>query len=103
MSMDKPGVIPVDTHVWQIASRHYLTKLQHSKSLTNKLYDEIGEYTVAIHFVLFNPKAQTKFSNWAACSGASTLTERLHSGVSGPMRNQTNVFTRGTFALYVKL
>ncbi|XP_048244931.1 N-glycosylase/DNA lyase-like isoform X1 [Haliotis rufescens] len=61
MSMDKPGSIPVDTHVWQIAARHYIPKLQHSKSLTDKLYREIGdsfrtlwgEYAGWAHSVLF--------------------------------------------------
>ncbi|XP_067660776.1 N-glycosylase/DNA lyase-like isoform X2 [Haliotis asinina] len=61
MSMDKPGSIPVDTHVWHIAARHYIPKLQHSKSLTDKLYKEIGdsfralwgEYAGWAHSVLF--------------------------------------------------
>ena len=42
MSMDKAGAIPVDTHVWQIAVRDYIPKLQQSKSLTENLYREIG-------------------------------------------------------------
>ena len=44
MSLDKPGVIPVDTHVWQIAARNYIPKLKVSKSLTDNLYKEIGSY-----------------------------------------------------------
>lgn len=43
MSLDKTGAIPVDTHVWQFAVRHYLPKLQTAKSVTDKLYREIGE------------------------------------------------------------
>ena len=43
MSLDKAGAIPVDTHVWQFAARHYLPKLQAAKSVTDKLYKEIGE------------------------------------------------------------
>ncbi|KAK3087076.1 hypothetical protein FSP39_001333 [Pinctada imbricata] len=44
MSLDKTESVPVDTHVWQIAARHYIPKLQHSKSLTDKLYKEIGDH-----------------------------------------------------------
>lgn len=44
MSLDKPGALPVDTHVWQFAARHYLPKLQRAKSITDKLYQEIGDY-----------------------------------------------------------
>ncbi|KAH3791613.1 N-glycosylase/DNA lyase-like [Dreissena polymorpha] len=44
MCLDKPGSIPVDTHVWQIAARDYMPKLAQAKSLTDKLYEEIGEH-----------------------------------------------------------
>lgn len=44
MCLDKPGSIPVDTHVWQIAARDYMPKLKQAKSLTDKLYDEIGDF-----------------------------------------------------------
>ena len=43
--LDKPGAIPVDTHVWQIAARDYMPKLKQAKSLTDKLYEEIGKTT----------------------------------------------------------
>lgn len=43
-SLDKPGAIPVDTHVWQIAGRDYMPELKARKSLTDKIYKEIGEY-----------------------------------------------------------
>ena len=42
--LDKTGSIPVDTHVWQIAARDYMPKLKQAKSLTDKLYEEIGDY-----------------------------------------------------------
>ncbi|KAI8823472.1 DNA N-glycosylase [Fimicolochytrium jonesii] len=47
MSMDKPGAIPVDTHVWQIAQRDYKMKFQtraKTKSLTPKHYVAIGDF-----------------------------------------------------------
>ncbi|KAK7504360.1 hypothetical protein BaRGS_00004226 [Batillaria attramentaria] len=61
MSLDKPGALPVDTHVWQFTARHYLPKLQSAKSVTDKLYQEIGdhfrkiwgEYAGWAHSVLF--------------------------------------------------
>ncbi|XP_078327209.1 N-glycosylase/DNA lyase-like isoform X1 [Crassostrea virginica] len=44
MSLDKTDALPVDTHVWQIAARDYLPKLSNSKTLTDKLYKEIGDH-----------------------------------------------------------
>ncbi|XP_043563732.1 N-glycosylase/DNA lyase [Chiloscyllium plagiosum] len=45
MSLDKPEVIPVDTHVWQITKRDYLSYLgAGQKTLTDKVYREIGDY-----------------------------------------------------------
>ncbi|RKO87967.1 DNA glycosylase, partial [Blyttiomyces helicus] len=43
MSLDKPGAIPVDTHVWQIAKRDYQLQALTSKTLTPKNYEAIGE------------------------------------------------------------
>ncbi|XP_072015380.1 N-glycosylase/DNA lyase-like [Amphiura filiformis] len=62
MSLDKTGAIPVDTHVWQIAARDYMPKLAKTKSLTDKIYREIGdhfrglfgEYAGWAHSVLFS-------------------------------------------------
>ncbi|XP_030064030.1 N-glycosylase/DNA lyase isoform X2 [Microcaecilia unicolor] len=43
MALDKPGAVPVDTHVWQIAKRDYLPHLgSGNKSLTERVYKEIG-------------------------------------------------------------
>lgn len=44
MSLDKTGAIPVDTHVWQIAARDYMPKLTKAKSMTDKIYREIGDH-----------------------------------------------------------
>lgn len=41
-SLDKFGEIPCDTHIWQIATR-YLPHLK-QKSLTERVYDEVGDY-----------------------------------------------------------
>lgn len=45
MSLDKMEAIPVDTHVWQIASRDYKLRVT-SKSLTTRVYNEIGRKRV---------------------------------------------------------
>jgi len=42
MSLDKLEAVPVDTHVWQIAARDYIPQLKQAKSLTDKLYTQIG-------------------------------------------------------------
>ncbi|XP_005095305.2 N-glycosylase/DNA lyase [Aplysia californica] len=44
MSLDKPGAVPVDTHVWQITLRHYMASLQKAKSLTERIYNQIGDF-----------------------------------------------------------
>ncbi|KAF7973402.1 hypothetical protein HWV62_15193 [Athelia sp. TMB] len=63
MSMDKKEVIPVDTHVHQIAIKHYGLRGSSSvkASMTPKLYDEVnaklanvwGDYAGWAHSVLF--------------------------------------------------
>lgn len=41
-SLDKHGAIPVDTHVWQLATRYYAPHLK-SKSLTPKIMPEVRQ------------------------------------------------------------
>ena len=63
MSLDQPSAIPVDTHVWQIATRDYKFKHKGKKvsSLTKDVYQGIGElfrglwgeYAGWAHSVLF--------------------------------------------------
>lgn len=43
MSLNHLEAIPVDTHVWQISCR-YLPHLKSYKSVTEKVYNEIGDY-----------------------------------------------------------
>ena len=42
MSLDKMEAVPVDTHVWQIAVRDYSFKAGGRKTLTGRMYQEIG-------------------------------------------------------------
>lgn len=42
-ALDKPGAIPVDTHVWQIARRDY-GLFANAKSLTPSVYNGIGDF-----------------------------------------------------------
>lgn len=44
MSLDKPNAIPVDTHMFQIAAKSYLPHLKGCKSVTDKVYWEIGDH-----------------------------------------------------------
>ncbi|KAK3912058.1 N-glycosylase/DNA lyase [Frankliniella fusca] len=48
MSLDHLEAIPVDTHVWQISCR-YLPHLQKYKSVTERVYNEIGDYFRALY------------------------------------------------------
>lgn len=43
MSLSHLEAIPVDTHVLKIAIEHYLPKRAEIKSMTPKLYNEIGD------------------------------------------------------------
>lgn len=43
MSLNHLEAIPVDTHVLKIATEHYLPKGRAIKSMTPKLYNEIGD------------------------------------------------------------
>lgn len=44
MSLGHLQAIPVDTHIFQIASRLYMPHLAKQKSVTDKIYNEIGDY-----------------------------------------------------------
>ncbi|XP_054710895.1 LOW QUALITY PROTEIN: N-glycosylase/DNA lyase-like [Uloborus diversus] len=44
MSLDKYNAIPVDTHIWQVTLRDYLPHLKNSKTLTSKIFQEIGNF-----------------------------------------------------------
>ncbi|XP_023021512.2 8-oxoguanine DNA glycosylase [Leptinotarsa decemlineata] len=53
MSLGHLQAIPVDTHIYQIAKRLYLPKLVENKTVTEKVYKEIGD-----HFrMLYGPLA----------------------------------------------
>jgi len=62
MSLDQHEAIPVDTHMFQIASQKYLPHLKQYKSVTDKVYMEIadhfrklyGNYSGWAHSVLFS-------------------------------------------------
>ncbi|KAH7912226.1 DNA glycosylase [Hygrophoropsis aurantiaca] len=65
MSLDKKEVVPIDTHVYQIAVKHYglhvVTKSKTKATMTPKLYEEVsgklfdiwGDYAGWAHSVLF--------------------------------------------------
>ena len=42
-SLDRRDVVPVDTHVWQIACRDYEPTLREAKSLTPAVYERVGD------------------------------------------------------------
>lgn len=44
MSLDKYEAIPVDTHIWQVTVKDYLPHLKTAKTLTPKIYKEIGDF-----------------------------------------------------------
>ena len=60
-SMDQPAVVPVDTHVWNIAVRDFDPTLKEAKSLTPKIHERVstlftdryGGYAGWAHSLLF--------------------------------------------------
>ncbi|VVC97868.1 N-glycosylase/DNA lyase [Leptidea sinapis] len=44
MSLNHLEALPVDTHVYQIAAHHYLPHLRGKKTVTEKMYKEIGDH-----------------------------------------------------------
>lgn len=42
-SLDQPHIVPVDTHVWRIATRDYAPELKGSTSLSPPAYDTVGD------------------------------------------------------------
>lgn len=44
MSLNHLEAIPVDTHIFQIAAQHYIKDLKKVKSVTGKVYNEIGDF-----------------------------------------------------------
>ena len=56
--------MPVDTHVHQLAARHYLPQLRHVKTLTDRAYREVAD-----HFrKVFGERA-----GWAQAVGGASL------------------------------
>lgn len=43
MSLDKHEAVPVDIHLWQITTKYYMPHLVKTKSLTAKVYKQIGK------------------------------------------------------------
>ncbi|XP_064104884.1 N-glycosylase/DNA lyase-like isoform X2 [Macrobrachium nipponense] len=60
MSMGHLEAIPVDTHVFQIAARDYLPHLRSCKTVTDRVYKEIGD-----HF----RKVFGEYAGWAHSAG----------------------------------
>jgi N-glycosylase/DNA lyase len=44
MSLGHHGAVPVDTHVFSVTVDHYLPKLRGMKSVTPRVYNEIGDF-----------------------------------------------------------
>lgn len=44
MSLNHLQALPVDTHVYQIAAQNYLPHLRGKKTVTDKMYTEIGDH-----------------------------------------------------------
>ncbi|KAI8989662.1 DNA glycosylase [Trametes punicea] len=79
MSLDKREVIPVDTHVLQIAVKNYGVKAPKTANMSAKLYDEVsnklasvwGEYAGWAHSVLFTADLKS-FSSYGIAAAPRT-------------------------------
>jgi len=87
MSLDKKEVVPVDTHVYQIATKHYGMKSSASGNkvnMTPKLYEEVnakffsiwGDYAGWAHTVLFTADLKS-FSTYGLPSPSPSATPSI--------------------------
>lgn len=44
MSLDQPSAVPIDTHVWKIAQKHYKFNTGKYKTINKTLYEMVGNY-----------------------------------------------------------
>lgn len=93
MSLDKREVVPVDTHVYQIATKHYGMKGSTNGkkvNMTPKLYEEVnakflsiwGDYAGWAHTVLFTADLKS-FSTYGLPSPSPSSTPPATSGKKG--------------------
>ncbi|KAE8742455.1 hypothetical protein FOCC_FOCC012009 [Frankliniella occidentalis] len=81
MSLNHLEAIPVDTHVWQISCR-YLPHLTKYKSVTDKVYNEIGDYFRD----LYGP-----YAGWAHTVLFCADLKMFQDKTQGPKRKASNV------------
>lgn len=78
MSLDHLQAIPVDTHVFQIAAQNYMPQIAKAKSVTPKLYAEIGDKFREIYGPL---------AGWAQTVLFCADLKKFRAGDSGPGNN----------------
>ena len=96
MSLDKPGAIPIDTHMWQIAVRDYLPHLKTMKTVTDRAYKEIGdlfrglygEYAGWGHSVLFSADLKRFEELKNDAKGKGTKRKSSKTNVEGGVSNK---------------
>ncbi|XP_037090492.1 N-glycosylase/DNA lyase-like [Pollicipes pollicipes] len=86
MSLDQPAAVPVDTHVHQLALRHYLPQLRHTKTLTDRTYRQVAD-----HFrLVFGERA-----GWAQavlfCGDLAEFKKAAADEASGPAQESASV------------
>ncbi|KAL4246100.1 type-1 OGG1 family protein [Abortiporus biennis] len=94
MSLDKREVVPVDTHVHQIAVKYYKMPSSKVKTMTPKLYNEVntrlaaiwGEYAGWAHSVLFTSDLKS-FSTYGLTQPSTSTTPSPDSTVPSPLQS----------------
>ncbi|KAF8639237.1 hypothetical protein AX17_001722 [Amanita inopinata Kibby_2008] len=105
MSLDKKEVVPIDTHVYQLATKYYGLKASSKgkPAMTSKIYDELsakfyalwGDYAGWAHSVMFTSDLKS-FATYGLPTSSSSNRESTKESNLGAAKKRKNSQTTST-------